>query len=52
MHKPESEKCVRTWNVHSRPDVDSLIGSIITCADADDILSSKVCHLECATQLT
>jgi hypothetical protein len=41
--KPEAEQCVRTWKVKERKDVDSLLGSIITCAEAGDVLTSKVC---------
>jgi hypothetical protein len=40
--KPKEEQCFRTWNVKEREDVDSLLGSIITCAEAGDVLTSKV----------
>jgi len=46
---------VRTWNVTERKDVDSLLGSIITCADANDTLTSKVglhnVHILISTEL-
>jgi len=45
INKPEEQKCIRTWSVESRADADSLIGSIITCANTDDILTSKVSNI-------
>jgi hypothetical protein len=45
-NKPESQKCVRTWEVEEHPDPDSLLGSIITCAEDHNILMSKVWFFE------
>jgi hypothetical protein len=39
---PEEERCVQKLKAYHQEDMDKLLGSVITCADANDILEPKV----------